>query len=132
KQHEAGPVSQQISVCLLSDDDGALLTLIHSDHLLDLRELEKLTQRPLQPVRDKQLQRILDEYQLSYLPGLPALVDAPCVIEQALLSQPRVWMPSGLAGWCLELDNRPLKALVASATVASFRSEERRVGTAWR
>lgn len=118
--HEAGPASQQISVCLLSDEDGVVLTLIPSDHLLDLRELEKLTQRPLQPVRDKQLQRILDHYQLSYLPGLPALVEAPCIIEQGLLNQPRVWMPSGLAGWCLELDNQALKALVDSATAASF------------
>lgn len=118
--HEAGPAHQQISVCLLSDADGVLLTLIPSDHLLDLRQLGQLTQRQLQPVRDKQLQKILDHYQLTYLPGLPALVDAPCVIEQRLLQEPRVWMPSGLPGWCLELDNRALRELAASATAASF------------
>lgn len=118
--HEVGPAHQQVSVCLLSDHDGVLLTLIPSDHLLDLRQLEQLTERQLQPVRDKQLQRILEHYQLSYLPGLPALVDAPCIIEQRLLSEPRVWMPSGLAGWCLELDNKALVELVSSATVASF------------
>lgn len=118
--HEAGPTHQQISVCLLSDDDGVLLTLIPSDHLLDLRQLEHLTQRQLQPVRNKQLQKILDHHQLTYLPGLPALLNAPCIIEQRLLNEPRVWMPSGLAGWCLELDNQALVELAASATAASF------------
>ena len=118
--HEAGPASQRVVVCLLSDDDGVLLTLIPSDHLLDLSQLEQLTKRQLQPVRDRQLQKILDQYQLTYLPGLPTLVDAPCVVEQRLLNEPRVWMPSGLAGWCLELDNKALTQLVASATSASF------------
>ncbi|MFA5677087.1 MAG: HDOD domain-containing protein [Pseudomonas sp.] len=118
--HDAGPAHQQVSVCLLSDDDGVLLTLIPSDHLLDLSRLEQLTQRQLQPVRDKQLQQILDHYQLSYLPGLPALVDAPCMIEQRLLSEPRVWVPSGLPGWCLELDSKALAELAASATASAF------------
>src|SRR5690606_12273507 len=32
----------------------------------------------------------------------------------------RVWLPAGLSGWCLELDNQALRALAASATAASF------------
>lgn len=118
--HEAGAAGQCIEACLLSDSQGALLTLIPSDHLLDLRRLSELSDRPLQPVRDKQLQQILTQYQLTYLPGLPMLVDAPCMIEQSLLNQPRVWLPAGLSGWCLELDNQALRALAASATAASF------------
>ena len=118
--HEAGPASQRVEVCLLADDDGMLLTLIPADHLLDLRQLERMTQRPLQPVRDKTLQNILGQYQLAYLPGLPMLVKAPCMIEQQLLDQPRIWMPSGLPGWCLELDQQALAALAVSATAAPF------------
>ena|SRR5690554_7375972 len=68
--HEAGPASQRAEVCLLSDDDGMLLTLIPADHLLDLRQLEQVTQRPLQPVRNTPLQKILDQYQLTYLPEI--------------------------------------------------------------
>ena len=118
--HEAGPLSQRAEVCLLADDDGMLLTLIPADHLLDLRQLERMTQRPLQPVRDKTLQTILGQYQLTYLPGLPMLVGAPCMIEQRLLEQPRIWMPSGLPGWCLELDQQALADLAAAATVSAF------------
>ncbi len=118
--HEAGPASQRAEVCLLSDDDGMLLTLIPADHLLDLRQLEQVTQRPLQPVRNKPLQQILDQYQLTYLPGLPMLVEAPCMIEKCLLDQPRIWMPSGLPGWCLELDRQGLADLASTAIAASF------------
>lgn len=117
---EAGSVSQRVEACLLSDDQGMVLTLIPSDHLLDLRQLQQLTRRELQPLRDKQLQQILAHYQLNCLPGLPKLVDAPCIIEQQLLNEPRVWMPSGLSGWWLELDRKALSALSASATAASF------------
>lgn len=119
-QHQAGPAAQQVQVCLLCDDSGMLLTLIPADHLLDLSALAKLTERQLQPVRDQQLQDILARHQLTYLPGLPMLVNAPCFIEQQLLAQPRVWMPSGLPGWCLELDSDAIARLAASATAASF------------
>lgn len=118
--HEAGPACQQVEVCLLADDDGMILTLIPADHLLDLRQLERMIQRSLQPVRDKSLQQILSQYQLTYLPGLPTLLEAPCMIEQRLLEQPRVWVPSGLPGWCLELDQKALRGLAAGATAASF------------
>lgn len=120
--HEAGPPSQRAEVCLLADDEGMLLTLIPADHLLDLRQLERMTQRPLQPLRDKTLQGILSRFQLTYLPGLPMLVEAPCMIEQRLLEQPRIWMPSGLPGWCLELDQQALAHLASSAstTAAAF------------
>src|SRR5690606_24188630 len=47
--HEAGAAGQCIEACLLSDSQGALLTLIPSDHLLDLRRLSELSDRPLQP-----------------------------------------------------------------------------------
>lgn len=118
--HEAGSANQRAEVCLLSDDRGMLLTLIPADHLLDLHQLEQLTQRPLQPVRDKPLQQILNQYQLTYLPGLPMLVDASCVIEKRLLAEPSIWVPSGLPGWCLELDSTALADLAVSATAASF------------
>lgn len=118
--HEAGPACQRVEACLLADDDGMLMTLIPADHLLDLRQLERMTQRSLQPVRDQSLQQILSQYQLTCLPGLPALVEAPCMIERRLLDQPRVWVPSGLPGWCLELDQKALSGLAADATAASF------------
>ena len=119
-QSTAGPLAQQIQVCLLSDADGALLTLFPADHLLDLRELTRVTGRELQPVRDQQLQTILQRYQLTHLPGLPVLVDSPCLIEQQLLTHARVWMPSGLPGWCLELEQSALACLAATATATTF------------
>lgn len=73
--HEIGLAGQQVEACLLGDADGMVLTLIFN-HMLDLRQLQQLTQRELQPVRDRQLQQILGHYQLSQLPGLPTLVDA--------------------------------------------------------
>lgn len=118
--HETGPANQRAEVCLLSDDDGMLLTLIPADHLLDLHQLEQLTQRPLQPVRDKPLQQILKQYQLTYLPGLPMLMDASCIIDKRLLAEPRIWIPSGLPGWCLELDSEALADLSVTATTAAF------------
>lgn len=118
--HETGPAGQQVEACLLGDADGMVLTLIPSNHMLDLRQLQQLTQRELQPVRDRQLQQILGHYQLSQLPGLPTLVDATCIIENRLLGESKVWLRSGVPGWWLELDRKALAALSASATAASF------------
>lgn len=115
-----GSLSQQIQACLLSDAEGMLLTLIPANHLLDLQELARVTGRELQPVRDQQLQHILSRYQLTQLPGLPLLADALCLLDQQLLTQPRVWMPSGLSGWSLELEQDALAKLAKSTTVSTF------------
>lgn len=118
--HETGPDSQRVEACLLGDAEGMVLTLIPADHLLDLCQLQQLTQRELQPVRDRQLQQILSHYQLGQLPGLPALLDATCIIEKKLLDEPRVWLPSGLPGRWLEVDRRALLTLSGPTTAASF------------
>ena len=119
-QSACGPLAQQVQACLLSDSEGMLLTLIPADHLLDLKELARVTGRELQPVRDQRLQELLGRYHLSHLPGLPILGDALCLIEQQLLSHPRVWLPSGLPGWRLELEQGALANLAEAATVSAF------------
>src|SRR5690606_15125907 len=116
----AGPLAQQIQVCLLADAAGTLLVLFPADHLLDLRRLERETGRALEPVRDRQLQAILQPYQATQLPGLPALVGATCLIDRQLRGQDRLWLPSGAAGQWLELDQLTFNRLMTGATDADF------------
>ena len=119
-QSAAGPLAQQIQVCLLADAEGTLLVLFPADHLLDLRRLERETGRTLEPVRDRQLQAILQPYQATQLPGLPALVGAPCLIDRQLRGQDRLWLPSGAAGQWLELDQLTFNRRMTGATDADF------------
>ncbi|AQZ94180.1 HDOD domain-containing protein [Halopseudomonas phragmitis] len=120
QQRHAGPAAQQIQACLLSDNIGTVLILIPKDHLLDLKRMPELLGRELEPMRDAQLSHILAKHQLNQLPGLPILFSSPCVYEQSLLEHPRLWLDSGLEGWCLELEQADAKALVAKASGARF------------
>ncbi|MFO7706235.1 MAG: HDOD domain-containing protein [Halopseudomonas sp.] len=116
----AGPPAQQVQASLLCDSLGTVLTLFAKDHLLDLKNLKALLSRELVPVRAAQLQRILAKHQLNQLPGLPLLFSSPCVFEQSLLDQPTLWLDSGLHGWCLEIDQQALTALLANASASRF------------
>lgn len=114
------PDSQQVQACLLCDTIGTVLALFPKDHLLDLKKAGALLGRELEPIRAVQLQRILAKHQLNQLPGLPVLFSSPCVVEQSLLSQPTLWLDSGLRGWSLELDQKSAHLLLAKASAAHF------------
>lgn len=114
------PGSQQVQACLLCDSIGTVLALIPRDHLLDLKKTGALLGRELEPVREAQLQRILAKHQLNQLPGLPVLFSSPCVVEQSLLTQPSLWLDSGLKGWSLEVDQKSAHLLLAKASAAHF------------
>jgi HD-like signal output (HDOD) protein/prolyl-tRNA editing enzyme YbaK/EbsC (Cys-tRNA(Pro) deacylase) len=114
------PESQQVQACLLCDSNGTVLALFPKNHLLDLKKAGALLSRELEPVRAAQLQRILAKHQLNQLPGLPLLFSSPCVVEHSLLSQPSLWLSSGLSGWSLELDQQAAHILLAKASAAHF------------
>ncbi|WP_373184569.1 aminoacyl-tRNA deacylase and HDOD domain-containing protein [Halopseudomonas sp.] len=114
------PGNQEVQACLLCDSIGTVLALFPRDHLLDLKKVGALLGRELEPVRGVQLQRILAKHQLNQLPGIPVLFSSPCVVEQSLLTQPSLWLDSGLSGWSLELEQKSAHLLLAKASAAHF------------
>ena len=114
------PASQQIQASLLCDNVGTVLILIPKDHLLDLKSLGSLLGRELEPVRNRELQRILSKHQLNQLPGLPILFNSPCVCERSLLDQPELVLDSGLDGWSLVLNQADARTLMAKVSLAQF------------
>ncbi|MEL0166698.1 MAG: HDOD domain-containing protein [Pseudomonadaceae bacterium] len=114
------PASQQIQASLLCDSVGTVLTLIPKDHLLDLKALGSLLGRQLEPVRNRELQRILSKHQLNQLPGLPILFNSPCVCERSLLEHSELVLDSGLTGWCLVVSQDDARTLMSKASMAQF------------
>lgn len=114
------PASQRIQASLLCDSVGTVLTLIPKDHLLDLKALGALLGRQLEPVRNRELQRILSKHQLNQLPGLPILFNSPCVCERSLLDHSELILDSGLDGWSLVLNQADARTLLAKVSLAQF------------
>jgi len=114
------PASQHIQASLLCDSVGTVLTLIPKDHLLDLKTVGALLGRQLEPVRNRELQRILSKHQLNQLPGLPILFNSPCVCERSLLDHSELILDSGLDGWCLVLNQADARTLLAKVSLAQF------------
>lgn len=115
-QDTLGPVGQRVQPCLLGDANGLVLAIFPADHLLDLGKLSRVTGRELEPVSQARLKDILAAHQLGQLPGLPLLNQVPCLIEQQLLTHSSLWLPSGIPGWWLELDQNTFSSIADTCT----------------
>jgi len=112
--------ASRVQAILLEDAAGALLVLFPRDHLLDLPRLAELTDRRLVAVKPERLARMLDKHRLQVLPGLPPLTSSPCLYEECLLEQPRLWLESGQPGLLLELEAASFRALLGNASAGCF------------
>lgn len=115
-QDTLGSVGQRVQSCLLQDPDGLVLAIFPADHLLDLSQLSRVTGRQLEPVNQTRLKNLLTEHQLGQLPGLPLLNQVPCIIEQHLLTHATLWLPSGISGWWLELNQTCFRSIANNCT----------------
>lgn len=119
-QDEIGPLAQRVQPCLLSDASGLLLAIFPADHLLDLAELARTTGREMEPVRQQQLQEIFAQHQIGQLPGLPLLSNTSCVIDPQLLTHAVLWLPSGVPGSWLEMDQNTFSQIADTTLIAGF------------
>ncbi|AMB84258.1 histidine kinase [Pseudomonas agarici] len=114
------PVARKVQAVLLDDAIGALMVLFPQSQLLDLNRLTELTGRRLTAVPTERLQHLLGKHNLHRLPGLPALINSPCLYEEQLLREPSVLISSGELGLLLEISSDDFKSLLTKASAASF------------
>lgn len=97
-----------------------LLVLFTQNHLLDLNRLADLTGRRMTAVAPERLQVLLDKHGLSQLPGLPALVNSPCLYEEHLLQQPSLLISTGEPDLWLEIAQQDFRPLLKNASAGRF------------
>ena len=112
--------ARKVHAVLLDDSIGTLLVLFTQSHLLDLNRLADLTGRRMTAVAPERLQALLDKHGLSHLPGLPALINSPCLYEEQLLQQPSLLINTGESGFWLEIDQQDFKPLLKNASAGRF------------
>ncbi len=113
------PAATQVQAVLCEDNLGQLLVLLPRDHLLDLRQLAKITGRALSAVPADRLRIHLSKLGLRSLPGLPQLLDVPCLYEHSL-QHPLLWLDSGEPKVLLGLAPKDFHGLLAGASVGDF------------
>lgn len=96
--------AQQVQAALLEDADGTLLVLFPRSQLLDLARLAELTGRHL----------------VAAGPARLGLTTAPCLYDERLLEQPRLYVESGQPGLMLELSSEAFRMQLGKASVARF------------
>jgi HD-like signal output (HDOD) protein/prolyl-tRNA editing enzyme YbaK/EbsC (Cys-tRNA(Pro) deacylase) len=114
------PAAQRVQAVLLDDAVGALLVLYPQSQLLDLNRLAELTGRKLAAVKPERLERMLAKHELRELPGLPPLTSSPCLYEERLLQETKLYVASGQPGVLLEIASEAFKGLLSKASAARF------------
>ena len=112
--------ARKVHAVLLDDSIGPLLVLFTQNHLLDLNRLADLTGRRMTAVAPERLQVLLDKHGLSQLPGLPALVNSPCLYEEHLLQQPSLPISTGEPDLWLEITQQDFRPLLKNASAGRF------------
>jgi prolyl-tRNA editing enzyme YbaK/EbsC (Cys-tRNA(Pro) deacylase) len=112
--------ARKVHAVLLDDSIGPLLVLFTQNHLLDLNRLADLTGRRMTAVAPERLQVMLDKHGLSQLPGLPALVNSPCLYEEHLLQQPSLLISTGEPDLLLEITQQDFRPLLKNASAGRF------------
>ncbi|GAB3376954.1 aminoacyl-tRNA deacylase and HDOD domain-containing protein [Azotobacter armeniacus] len=114
-----GPGQPRVQAALLEDATGILLVLFPRDQLLDLNRLKRVLGRSLVPA-EARLRQLFDSERLSALPGLPALIDGPCLYDERLLQGPNVLLDSGQPHVLLEIDSEVYRGLLVDAASTHF------------
>ena len=112
--------SCKVQAVLLDDSVGTLVVLFAQSHLLDLNRLADLTGRRMTAVAPDHLQVMLDKHGLSLLPGLPVLINSPCLYEEQLLQQPWLLISAGEPGLLLQIAQEDFKRLLKNASAGRF------------
>ena len=118
--HPALDPARKVQAVLLDDAVGILMVLFTQSHLLDLNRLADLIGRRMTALAPDRLQTLLDKQGLSLLPGLPALINSPCLYEEQLLQQPTLLISAGEPGQLLEITREDFKRLLKNASVGGF------------
>ncbi|KOX62801.1 histidine kinase [Pseudomonas psychrophila] len=118
--HPALDPARKVQAVLLDDSVGILMVLFTQSHLLDLNRLADLIGRRMTALAPDRLQTLLDKQGLSLLPGLPALINSPCLYEEQLLQQPTLLISAGEPGQLLEITREDFKRLLKNASVGGF------------
>ena len=112
--------ARKVQAVLLDDTVGILMVLFTQNHLLDLNRLADLIGRRMTAVSAERLERMLDKHGLTQLPGLPALINSPCLYEEQLLLQPALLISAGKPGLLLEVTQKDFKRLLNNASAGRF------------
>ena len=112
--------ARKVHAVLLDDSIGTLLVLFTQSHLLDLNRLADLTGRRMTAVAPDRLELLLEKHSLKSLPGLPALINSPCLYEEQLLQQPALLISTGEPGVLLEIVQDDFKRLLKNASAGRF------------
>ncbi|KMM78811.1 aminoacyl-tRNA deacylase and HDOD domain-containing protein [Pseudomonas deceptionensis] len=112
--------ARKVQAVLLDDTVGVLMVLFTQNHLLDLNRLADLIGRRMTAVSAERLERMLDKHGLTQLPGLPALINSPCLYEEQLLLQPALLISAGKPGLLLEVTQKDFKRLLNNASAGRF------------
>ena len=112
--------ASKVQAVLLDDTVGILMVLFTQNHLLDLNRLADLTGRRMTAVSAERLERMLDKHGLNQLPGLPALINSPCLYEEQLLLQPALLISAGEPGLLLEVTQKDFKRLFNNSSAGRF------------
>ena len=118
--HPALDPARKVQAVLLDDSVGILMVLFTQSHLLDLNRLADLIGRRMTAVVPDRLQAMLDKHGLSLLPGLPALINSPCLYEEQLLQQPTLLISAGEPGLLLEITREDFRFLLKNASAGRF------------
>ena len=118
--HPALDPARKVQAVLLDDPVGILMVLFTQSHLLDLNRLADLIGRRMTALAPDRLQTLLDKQGLSLLPGLPALINSPCLYEEQLLQQSTLLISAGEPGQLLEITREDFKRLLKNASVGGF------------
>lgn len=105
----------RIHAILLQHLDQLRLALIPHDHILDLAQLNQLTNATWHAATAISAAPLLKQYNMDTLPAIPAMCNMPCLYAPALLAQSMAYVEFGVEGMLLGLSPKSLKTLLANA-----------------
>ncbi|WP_166251507.1 HDOD domain-containing protein [Marinobacter salicampi] len=116
--HCGRALEQVVRATLLIDASGVLMAVHPFDTVLDTEAVHALTGRRLQPLTARQADRLFSDCDSGFHPPVGGAYGVPVIVDDRVLSQPRVLMTGGSAGALIEMDGRALRLALAGARSA--------------
>lgn len=105
----------RIHAILLQHLDQLRLAIIPHNHILDLTQLNGLTNATWHAATATSAAPLLKQYNMDTLPAIPAMCNMPCFYAPALLAQSMAYVEFGVEGMLLGLSPKSLNTLLANA-----------------
>ncbi|WP_166269048.1 HDOD domain-containing protein [Marinobacter caseinilyticus] len=109
------PRAQAVKATMLIDLTGVVMVVHPLESVLDLDAIAALSGRRLQPLTGRQADRLFNDCEPGFHPPVGAAYDVPVMVDESVMTLPRVVMACGSDNTLIAMDGRVFRLALAGA-----------------